>query len=152
MTEHNAFADRPAHRENDGAAEQNVVDAATRFFDEIHSLPKFMDKSNDYYQPNPEYKNGLASEKFLDIEKWVDDTKKCNLEISQDTLASKLSEFGKEAEDKWKTMDDDPDQWDAKNQDTYMTYSRFGKVFDLLDESHRDKVLETLPWRLRPGE
>ena len=129
-------------------------EASSRFSDEAFSFPlKFKNNDNDVYKPKEEYKNGMASEDFMKVEQWFSDEKRCGA-VNQDKLLEKLSDFAKKADDMWQKIEDgnDEDLKGRMGEDTSSTYSRFGKLFDELDETHRDKMLETIPWRLRPGE
>jgi hypothetical protein len=112
----------------------------------LQSEPK-----QERYSPKPEYSNGLASQNLIGLEKWVDDWKNCGA-IPQDQLATKITDFAKKTDDMWNKMENDPKQFAQASKDQWLTYQRFTQVFDKLDEQHRDKVLETLPWTLRPGE
>ncbi len=130
------------------------TEASSRFLDEAFSFPlKFKSNDNDVYKPKEEYKNGMASEDFIKVEQWFSDEKRCGA-VNQDKLQEKLGDFAKKADDMWQKIEDSNDvaAQERMGGDTMTTYSRFGKLFDELDEQHRDKLLETLPWRLRPGE
>lgn len=130
----------------------------SKFIDDI-SKNSFInrDKEPNLYQPLPEYKNGLASEKLLGIEKWAQDEKLCSRELNQDELASKMAKFAKETGSMWrqmeKHMNDRPDDFLKMSQDESMTYPRFQKLlFDVLDQKHREKIRKDIPWHLIPGE
>ena len=111
------------------------------------------DKENDIYNPRPEYRNGLASEKLLGIEKWAQDEKLCNLSgINQDQLADKLSKFAKETGEMWKKMENRPRDLGRMAKDEWMTYPRFQKILDSLDDQHQEKIRKDIPWHLMPGE
>lgn len=103
------------------------------------------------YEPKSEQKNGLASQEFMGIEKWVADAKRCG-SVDQDQLAAKLANFADKTDKMWQKLENDPKTFAKASQDQWLTYGRFNKVFDLLDDKHRDKILETLPWSLRAGE
>jgi hypothetical protein len=127
---------------------------ATDQHEEVHS--NFMNElrataGTDYYKPSPEYKNGLASQNLIGLEKWVDDSKHCGA-INQDELASRVADFAKKTDAMWQKMESNPKDFVRMSQDQWLTYPRFNKIFDELDESQRNKVLETLPWSLRAGE
>jgi hypothetical protein len=100
------------------------------------------------YEPSAEYKNGLASQNLIGIEKWVDESKHCGA-IDQDQLAAKLAGFAGKTDQMWHKMESNPKTFVSASQDQWLTYPRFNKMFDLLDDQHRDKLLETLPWSLR---
>ncbi len=118
-------------------------------------LLRNLDKSPvpQQFQPKEEYKNGLASEKLMDLEKWTRDEIMCG-KIDQDELTKRIGEFSKKTDDMWDKMEksNNPEEQDKMAQDESQTYPRFGNIFEQLDEEHRNKALETLPWRLRPGE
>ncbi len=109
---------------------------------------------SDFSKNLPEQRNGLASEKLLEIERWADDQKNCGHSLNSDQMAEKLSKFAKEADDTWEKMEKSGDMQKFLDMsgDTYLTYNRFGDLLMQLDDARREKVLETLPWRLRPGE
>ncbi len=108
---------------------------------------------NDQFQARPEYKNGLASESLMDLEKWTKDGLTCG-KVDQEQLAEKISEFAKKTDAMWDKMENSGNSKDfvRMSEDEFTTTKRFNNVFDQLDDQHRDKVLESLPWRLRPGE
>jgi hypothetical protein len=125
-------------------------DLHSRFMDDLQARFK-PDPGQERYQPSPEYKNGLASQNLIGLEKWADDSKHCGA-INQDQLASKLGEFAKKTDDMWHKMEENPKEFLAMSQDQWLTYPRFNKLFDQVDDAHRDKLLEALPWSLRAGE
>lgn len=126
----------------------------SRFMDDIAAKPSSnQNLPDDIYQPRPEYRNGLASEKLLGIEKWAQDEKLCSLSgINQDQLADKLVKFAKETESMWKNMENRPKDLGRMSKDEWMTYPRFQKLLDTLDDSHQEKIRNDIPWHLRPGE
>lgn len=128
-------------------------DSHAKFWEDLHH-GSLLEQLKDYhgealYQPRPEYQNGQASKNLIPLERWVDDSKHCGL-INQEQLATKLSVFAKDTDDMWHKME--VKHLGSASKDQSLTYGRFGQIFGLLDDSHRDKVLETLPWSLRPGE
>lgn len=153
MTEH-ALAQRFEPKEAAANTPESAShEASSRFLDEAFSFPLKFKGNEDIYKPKEEYKNGMASEDFMKVEKWYSDEKQCGV-VNQDKLLEKLSDFAKKADDMWQKIEDgnDMDLKARMGEDTLTTYSRFGKLFDQLDEQHRNKMLETIPWRLRPGE
>ncbi|MBX9685745.1 MAG: hypothetical protein K2X27_03525 [Candidatus Obscuribacterales bacterium] len=112
----------------------------------LPSLPK------DDARQNPEYKNGLASEKLMDIEKWLAEEKRCGA-VDQDKFMEKLSKFAEETDKTWKSMSEKvDDQFLKMSEDQFMTYPRFTDMLFQLDEEHQNKIREVLPGSLTPGE
>jgi hypothetical protein len=132
----------------------NHEEVHSRFMDDLSKpLSQRQDKQDEFYQAKPEYRNGLASEKLLAVEKWAQDEKLCNLKgINQDQLADKLTKFAKETGEMWKKMEDRPKDLGRLSKDEWMTYPRFQKLVDALDDQHKEKIRKDIPWHLAAGE
>ena len=128
------------------------MSASNRLFEDLYAVPEF--RKNEFYKEGPELKNGMASEKLQDIEKWVDDEKRCGLTINQDVLEKKLMEFGKSADEMWKKIDESgtPDEKAKRDIDSFITGGRFDALFDLLDPERKQELGPKLPWSIAPGE
>jgi len=100
----------------------------------------------EQYHAKAEWNNGHASQNLTEIEKWVSDSKTCGL-INQDQLETKMENFAKKTDDMWHKMNGVDTA-----KDEYLTYPRFTDMIELLDDSHRDQLLQKLPWTLKPGE
>lgn len=106
-------------------------------------------KSSDRQTARGEYQNGMASQDLVPIEQLVDKSKQSGA-INQEQLESELEKFAKKTDTMWHQKEDR--DLDAVSKDQYLTIPRFYKLFDILDDAHRDNLLKTLPWSLRPGE
>lgn len=146
-----AGADNPGRQAGEGTVlRSSHEETHSRFFEDLSAS-----KGLDFYQARPEYKNGLASEKLMEIEQWFNDTKNCG-KVDQGELADKLIDFAKNTGELWKKMEeslnDGTDTFLKMSQDQFMTYSRFGDLLFSLDDKHREAVREHLPGALVPGE
>jgi hypothetical protein len=146
MTENTEFRNHvaelePSHKD-DGVHSRLLADAQSGGLIEAlkHSTPP------EQYHAKAEWNNGHASQNLTEIEKWVSDSKTCGL-INQDQLETKMEKFAKQTDEMWHKM-----SGVDTAKDEYLTYPRFTDMIDLLDDSHRDKLLQTLPWALKPGE
>lgn len=107
----------------------------------------------DSSEQHPEYKNGLASEKLVAIEKWFDTEASCG-KVNQDQLADKLSSFAKDTNQKWDDLEKTGkvENFLDMSQDQFMTYPRFVDLLMSLDDEHREQVRKESLGRLTPGE
>jgi hypothetical protein len=139
--EHSGTADRAERKPTDAQESRQE-----KFVAELATAP-----ANGPDRADPTYRNGLASENLIAIEKWSDSAKQ-NGPINQDELSAKLSNFAVKSDKMWKAMEQDPQQLVKSWEDEGLTYNRFNMLMDQLDSAHWSKLFETLPWTLRPGE